>query len=203
MVRKLHIQHFVMVAFVVLAALSATTPRAMAKSRHQKAPQPAVAVVGHLALPGPAVQIFAQEHGRRHYVLIEQASKEGFIIVDVTKPSQPTIVKQVAWPNGASNGHLQPVKTGVFVSTAAENNTATAGNPAETLNLLDLSDPANPRMIQGFTGVTATLSDESRNLMYIANAAGLWIVEYKQEQPVTRGDGCPADGVSTDPVCSN
>ena len=203
MVRKLNIQNLVTAAFVVLAALSAATPRAIAKSRHQNAPQPAVAVVGHLALPGPAVQIFAQKHGSHQYVLIEQASKEGFTIVDVTQPSQPTIVKQVAWPNGASNGHLQPVKTGVFVSTAAENNTATAGNPVQTLDLMDLSDPANPQLIQAFSGVTATLSDESRNLMYITNAAGLWIVEYKQEQSATRGDGCPADGVSTDPVCSN
>lgn len=208
MVRKTTVYHPVGIALVLLTSLiSATAPSAVAKSRHAKSAEPLVAVVGHLALPGPpAVQMFVQEHGRQHYLLIEQASKEGLTIVDVTKPGQATIVKQVAWPNQASNGKLQLVKAGLVLSTASENNSGTAAGstPTQSLSLLDLRDPANPQTIQAFTGVTSMLVDEARSLMYVTNAEGLWILKYKQEEPSSNPDGCPPYGSpSTDPNCSN
>lgn len=205
MARQGSVQQFVGIALVLLTSFSATVPSAVAKPRKSKPAEPIVAVVGHLALTGPpAVQMFVQEHGRQQYLLIEQASKEGFTIVDVTKPSQAVIVKQVAWPNQASNGKLQMVKAGLVLSTASENNPgAAAGSSTESLNLLDLRDPANPKTIQGFTGVTTVLLDENRSLMYITNAEGLWILKYKQEEPASNPYGCPADGISTDPNCSN
>jgi hypothetical protein len=205
MARQASKRQFVGIALVLLTSFLATAPSAFAKSRKSKPAEPIVAVVGHVALTGPpAVQMFVQEHGRQQYLLIEQASKEGFTIIDVTKPSQAVIVKQVAWPNQASNGKLQLVKAGLVLSTASENNSGTAaGSSTESLNLLDLRDPANPKTIQGFTGVTTVLLDESRSLMYITNAEGLWILQYKQEDPASNPYGCPADGISTDPNCSN
>ncbi len=206
MVRKINVHHLVGIAFVLLTSLfSATIPNAVAKSRHAHSPEPLVVVVGHVVLPGPpAVQMSVQERGRRHYLLIEQASKEGFTIVDVTKAGQPTIVKQVAWPNQASNGKLQLLKAGLILSTAAENNSgAAAGNTlTQSLNLLDVRDPANPQTIQGFNGVTSLLVDETRSLMYITNGEGLWILKYQQEQPEDNPFGCPSEGTSTDPNCS-
>jgi hypothetical protein len=207
MARQGSVQRFVGIALVLLTSFFlATMPSAVAKSRKSKPAEPIVAVVGHVALSGPpAVHMFVQEHGRQQYLLIEQASKEGFTIVDVTKPSQAVIVKQVAWPNQASNGKLQPVKAGLVLSSASENNSgAAAGSSStESLNLLDLRDPANPKTIQGFTGVTTVLLDENRSLLYVTNAEGLWILKYKQEEPASNPYGCPADGISTDPNCSN
>ncbi len=49
-----------------------------------------------------------------------------------------------------------------------------------TVNVLDLSDPANPRAILSFSGVTSTLNDEAHNLVYITNSEGLWIVRNNQ-----------------------
>jgi hypothetical protein len=205
MARQASMRQFVGIALVLLTSFLATAPSAFAKSHKSKPAEPLVAVIGHLALTGPpAVQMFVEEHGRQQYLLIEQASKEGFTIVDVTKPSQAVIVKQVAWPNQASNGKLQLVKAGLVLSTASENNSGTAaGNSTQSLNLLDLRDPANPKTIQGFTGVTTVLLDENRSLMYITNGEGLWILKYKQEEPASNPYGCPADGISTDPNCSN
>ncbi len=207
MVRKTNVYHLVGIAFVLLTSLFSTAvPGAVAKSRHAKPAEPLVAVVGHLALPGPpAVQMFVQERGRQHYLVIEQASKEGFTIVDVTKAGQPTIVKQVAWPNQAPNGKLQLLRAGLVLSTATENNSAAAAGNASTqsLNVLDFRDPSNPQTIQGFAGVTGVLVDEARSLMYITNAEGLWILKYQQEQPEANPFGCPSEGTSTDPNCSN
>ena len=49
-----------------------------------------------------------------------------------------------------------------------------------TVNILDFSDPTNPRAILSFSGVTNTLNDEAHNLVYITNSEGLWIVRNNQ-----------------------
>jgi hypothetical protein len=205
MARRTSVQHFLSFTFVVLIVLAMTAPSAVAKPRHSKPAEPLVTVVAHLALPGPpATKTLVQERGGQQYLLIEQASKDGFTIIDVTKPSQAKILKQVAWPNQASSGKLQLIKAGLVLSATAESNEKAAGSlPTESLNLLDLRDPANPQTIQGFTGVTTVLLDESRSLLYITNAEGLWILRYKQEEPPSDPYGCPADRISTDPNCSN
>jgi hypothetical protein len=198
------VQHFLTFTLVVLIALAMTAPSAIAKSRHSKPAEPLVAVVAQVALPGtPATKMLVQQHGNQQYLLIEQASKEGFTVVDVTMPSQAKIVKQVAWPNQASKGKLQLIKAGLLLSATPEKNENGGSLPTESLNLLDLRDPANPQMIQGFKGVTAVLLDENRSLLYITNPEGLWILKYKQEEPPANPFGCPADNISTDPNCSN
>jgi len=204
MVRRTSTQHFLRVTFI-FALIAVTAASAVAKPRHAKAPEPLVAVVAHLTLQGPpATKLLVQERSNQQYLLIEQASKEGFTIVDVTKPSQAKIVKLVAWPNQASYGKLQLIKAGLVLSATAETGKdSAAGNPpTESLTLFDLRDPANPQTIQGFSAVTAVLLDESRSLLYITNPEGLWILKYKQEEP-SNPFGCPADHISTDPNCSN
>jgi hypothetical protein len=204
MARRTSAQYLLSFTLVVLIALAMTAPSAIAKPRHSKPAEPLAAVVAHLALQGPpATKMLVQEHGNQQYLLIEQASKEGFTVVDVTTPSQAKIVKQVAWPNQASNGKLQLVKSGLVLSATPEKNENGVSLPTESLNVLDLRDPANPQTIQGFKGVTSVLLDENRSLLYIANPEGLWIFKYKQEEPPANPFGCPADNISTDPNCSN
>src|SRR5438128_10277869 len=73
-------------ALALLTLFAAMVPSAIAKPRPVKpAEQPAI-VIAHLLLPGaPASQMFVLEHGGKQYLYIEQASKEGLVIVDVTK----------------------------------------------------------------------------------------------------------------------
>ena len=42
--------------------------------------------------------------------------------------------------------------------------------------VLDLSEPKNPKPLQTFDGVTRVLADDGRHLIYIANGEGLWIL---------------------------
>jgi hypothetical protein len=46
----------------------------------------------------------------------------------------------------------------------------TGHSPTQFLRLFDLSDPANPRTLQTFEGVSSLLLDNGRNLIYITKA---------------------------------
>ena len=180
--RKATLQNPASAALALLALFATMASSATATPRPTKQP---VTVIAHLLLPGaPASQMFVQEHGRKQYLYIERASKEGFTIVDVTKPSQPIVIKRVAWPNEASAGKLQMVGAGLALAAAPDGASGTLGGgyPTQSLSVLDLSDPANPRTLQSFSGVTSVLADDARNLIYIANSEGLWILRHKQEQ---------------------
>lgn len=185
-VPKSIVQNPARVALAVLVCFVAISPRASANNGAVKpAVQPA-SVIAHLAMPGASVnQLVLQERDGKQYLYVGQASKQGFAIVDVTKPSQPNVIKREAWPNKASTGKLQIVSGRLALAEAED--TATEESRTETLTVLDLSDPANPRTILTFAGVTSTLADEARNLVYITNSEGLWILKHQPEQPETPG----------------
>jgi len=55
--------------------------------------------------------------------------------------------------------------------------------PTESVRILDLSDPKNPRTLQTFQGVTSILADDTRKLIYITNGEGLWVLRHKHTEP--------------------
>jgi hypothetical protein len=179
-VSKSIVQNHAGVVLALLASFAAISPSASANhSTVKPAVQPA-SVIAHLPLGGsPASQMFLGERGGTQYLYLGQTSKDGVMIVDVTKPSQPSVVKRMAWPNEASSGKLQMIGGGLALTEAPD--TATVPRP-ETLTVLDLSDPTNPRTILSLSGVTSTLTDDARNLIYIINNDGLWIVKRLPEQ---------------------
>jgi hypothetical protein len=184
----------------LLAFFLVISPGASAKHRAAKpAPQPA-SVIAHLALPGAAViQLDLQQHGDKQYLYVERASKEGFAIVDVTKPDQPNVIKSEAWPNHASTGKLQMVNARLALAEAPETATAEAISSTETLKVLDLSDPANPRTVLTFSGVTSTLADDARSLVYLTNSEGLWILKHQSEQEMPPDThACSSEDASND-----
>jgi hypothetical protein len=170
-------------ALVLLAFFAATAPGASAKHQTVKTSEQPATVVAHLALSGaPASQMDLRENGGKQYLYIGSNSKEGLTIVDVTNPDQPNVIRRLAWPNGASTGRLQLVSGGLALAEGPDGNSATA-DPSpltSTVNVLDLSDPANPRAVLSFSGVTSTFADDARNLVYITNGEGLWILRNNQ-----------------------
>jgi hypothetical protein len=159
---------------------------ASAKHRNGKPNSRQASVIAHLPLPGGSVsQLVLQQHGSKQYLYVEQDSNKGFAIVDVTKPDQPSVIRTEAWPNEASAGKLQMVGGRLALSKASDNAAAETISPTETVKVLDLSDPSNPRTILTFSGVTGTLADEGRDLVYITNSEGLWIVKHQPEQAMS------------------
>ncbi|MGA7622688.1 MAG: hypothetical protein WB630_07085 [Candidatus Acidiferrales bacterium] len=186
-------------AAALLAFFVVMSPDASAKHRAAKPALPPASVVAHLKLNGAAVsQLELQQHGNKQYLYVEQASKEGLAIVDVTKPDQPILIKSDAWPNQASTGKLQLVSGQLALAEAS--GTATAETiSTETLKVLDLSDPANPRTILTFSGVTSTLADDARSLVYITNSDGLWILKHQSEQEMSsQTHACSSEDASND-----
>jgi hypothetical protein len=185
---------------VLLACVAAMSPGASAKHRGAKPALQPASIIGHLALPGASVsELVLQQRGSKQYLYVEQASKEGFAIVDVTKPEQPNAISSEAWPNQASAGKLQMVAGRLALAEAPDAATAEIVSSTETLKVLDLSDPANPRTILTSTGVTSTLADDQRNLVYITNSDGLWILKRQPEQGMSSATrGCSSEDASND-----
>jgi hypothetical protein len=170
-------------ALVLLAFFAATAPGADAKQRAAKPSEQPATVVAHLALFGyPASQMALHENGDKRYLYIGANSNEGLTVVDVTNPEKPNLIRRMAWPNQASSGRLQMVSGGLALAEGPDGDSV-AAEPApstRTVKVLDLSDPANPRAILSFSGVTSTIDEEARSLVYLTNGEGLWILRNNQ-----------------------
>ena len=181
------------ITFPLLAFVLAMGSHAVAKDN----PPQEVTVIAHLPLPGTTVsKMFLQPENGRQYLYLQQASEHGFTIVDVTKPNKPALTKSSAFPNTASQGKLQVFRDGFAISETPETHAGTetpaigappvkvqpaadAAHP-QSVRILDLSDPANPRTLKTFEGVTSVVPDNGRNLIYLTNSEGLWILRHKR-----------------------
>ena len=170
-------------ALTLLGLFVAMAPAALAKHRSSTPAQTPVTVIAHVAMPGtPASGMLLKEDGETRYLYLEQASQNGFAIVNVTNPSKPELIKRAEPANNAFGGELRLVSGGLALAEAVEADSAAADPPpsTSTVRILDFSEPANPRAILSFSGVTSTLADEGRSLIYITNSEGLWILRNNQ-----------------------
>src|SRR5271166_5803153 len=81
---------------------------AMAKDKDAKPVGVPATVVAHVTLPSdPGSQMLLQRKGSKQYLYIQQASKQGFMIVDVSKANQPIILKGTVPAAQAPSGDLE------------------------------------------------------------------------------------------------
>jgi hypothetical protein len=195
--RLLNFRSDQLLILLVLAILIA--PNVLAKTKSEPPAQKA-SVIAHLPLPGtPVSQLLLRPQGSKEYLYIQQTGKEGFTIIDVTQPDHPTVVKDVTLAAKSGNEKLEMVGNGLALAetpdSASSGSTlhelspakpaATSGTAAprtESIRVLDLSDPKNPRTIQTFDGVTNVMAEDTRNLIYITNGQGLWILRHNPNQ---------------------
>jgi hypothetical protein len=179
----------------LLLLASLVVPNALAKTKNEPPTQKA-SVIAHLLLPGtPVSQLLLRQQGSKGYLYIQQTGKEGFTIVDVTQPEHPNVVKDVTLADKSGNEKLEMLGNGVVLAETPDSSAAggtlhelspakaqTASGAAEprteSIRVLDLSDPKNPRTLQTFDGVTNVLAEDTRNLIYITNGQGLWILRH-------------------------
>jgi len=130
-----------------------------------------VVVLAHLPLPGsPVRQILVQEENGKRYLLLQQ--NVHFTVVDVTNSKNPQIVERVE-----EKGKLAQIGAGLAISVQTDQSTQ-GSVPTQTVRLVDLSDPKNPRVVKTLNGVTSIYSDDGRQLIYAANNEGLWIIKH-------------------------
>ena len=158
-------------AFVML--MLATLVSAAYAKKPDKTSQPA-SVIAHLPLQGAAPsQMYLQARGDKRYLYIDQGSNQGYTVVDITKPAQPSVVKRV------DSGKVQVAGSDVALAETPEQGKTVAHShaPTESVTVLDTSDPANPKTLQTFQGVTSVLQDNPRGLIFLTNNEGLWILQ--------------------------
>jgi hypothetical protein len=147
-------------------------------------------VIAYLPVSGaPFRQMFLQRTGRKWYLYLQQTAQQGFTIVDVTKPTKPKVVSQEPQEN------LTMVNSGFAITEKTDNSAAAVGasraveggeaargggSVSESVRVLDVSDPAHPRTVQIFRGVTSVLPDDARGLIYVANGEGIFILSHQE-----------------------
>ena len=57
-----------------------------------------------------------QREDGKNYLYVQQASKQGFMIVDVSKPDKPTLLKRTAEASLATSGNLEMVSPDVGIA---------------------------------------------------------------------------------------
>ncbi len=166
-------------------------PIALAGASDQPASKPTdvpATVIAHLPLPqATGSQMLLQKENSKQYLYLQQATKQGFMIVDVSKAERPILLKRTAESNQATTGNLQIVSPDVAIAEAPEKTPATltsSNHPTETVRVLDLSDPRNPKTLETFNKVTSLLPDSRHGLIYLTNNEGLWILRYNRPAPL-------------------
>jgi hypothetical protein len=141
-------------------------------------------VIAHLPLPqATGNQMLLQKENGKQYLYVQQAAKQGFMVVDVSKPDLPNLLKRTAESNQATSGNLAIVSPDVAIAEAPEKTPSTLtsnSHPTETVRVLDLSDPQNPKTLETFNKVTSLLPDGGHGLIYLTNNDGLWILRYNR-----------------------
>ncbi|HZW96400.1 MAG TPA: hypothetical protein VFF64_25880 [Candidatus Eremiobacteraceae bacterium] len=139
-------------------------------------------VIAHLPLPqATGSQMLLQKEKGKVYLYIQQAAKQGFMIVDVSKPELPALLKRTAESNQATSGNLEMVSPEIAIAEAPEKTPTTLtsnSHPTETVRVLDLSDPKNPKTLETFNKVTSLLPDGGHGLIYLTNNDGLYVLRY-------------------------
>jgi hypothetical protein len=189
-------RHFLLLALIpLLAAFALASEDHPAKSTDVPA-----SVIAHLPLPqATGSQMLLQKENGKQYLYVQQASKQGFMIVDVTKPDKPSLLKRTAQSEQATSGSLQMVSPDLAIAQAPEKNQSTlssSNRPTETVRVLDLSDPRNPKTLETFNKVTSLLPDGGHGLIYLANDEGLWILRYEHPallEPAKKKKPCDSE----------
>jgi hypothetical protein len=192
-------QGTVLMAAAVLV-LSALLPAQDDESRKNTTDMPAT-VIAHLPLPqATGSQMFLQKDQGKSYLYVQQASKQGFMIVDVTKPDFPDLLKRSAEVSKAMAGNLEMVTSDLAIASAPEKKPMTltsSAHPAQNVRILDLSNPRDPTTVEEFTGVNSMLPDVAHSLIFLTNDEGLWVLRYQRPRvylpPSSRKKPCNSE----------
>jgi hypothetical protein len=174
-----------------------------ASASEQPTPKPTdvpATVIAHLPLPqATGTQMLLQRENGKHYLYVQQAARQGFMVVDVSNPEKPSLLKRTAESNQSTSGNLEMVSPNVAIAEAPERTPATltsSSRPTETVRVLDLSDPRNPKTLETFSKVTSLLPDGGHGLIYLTNNEGLWILRYNHAaliEPARKKSACDSN----------
>jgi uncharacterized secreted protein with C-terminal beta-propeller domain len=138
--------------------------------------QDEIEIQSHVAVvAGPITRFIATRHYDRTYVYAVRAAGKPVTLLDLTDAKHPRVLLETSLPTPASN--LLAV-----AGTAALTGDASVAT-AQTMTLMDFSDPAQPKVTKQFAGVTA-FESFTGGLTLLANSEGIWVLkEHFAEDP--------------------
>jgi hypothetical protein len=172
---------------LLFAALVVSLSTIYASERHhQKANEDAtrdeIQVIGHIAIEGPTTQLLPTQHFSSFYLYAEHGPGKALTLIDVTKASDPTVVNSLAYPANDSSGNL--IAVAGMAGLAADRQAPSKPASPAVVRIMNFTDPSHPRIAREFQGVTAITTDNHRQLIYVADAEGIWILrEHFAEDP--------------------
>jgi hypothetical protein len=176
--------------WAVIAALAVLSPFALAQAKNgrprkpQPVPQDRIDVVGRVALPaGSITGLVSTRHFSSDYLYTEYAAGTNVVIIDVTNPGQPSVVTDLRYPtNGAPSSIIAAAGTSAVAIGQQPSSVAVA--PPASIKIMSFSDREHPKVLREFPGVTAIGRDDSRGLIFLADASGVWILQkFPAEDP--------------------
>jgi len=175
------------VALLLLLIVSFFIPSAYARNlgkKGKKQQEPKVVgiyLVGHLPLSETTVSyISATADSSRQLLQLTDATQRILTVVDVTMPEQPELVGQAHLPADLANSALQ-TRIGDTALFAATDSSSVDRRDTKSITLVSFSDPSNPKTVQKFENVTAVWMDRDRELIYLTNSDGLWVLQVYSE----------------------
>jgi hypothetical protein len=176
-------------AVMVFAIGIAAAPSVFAKPKAKKAVVSNTGVIAHLQLDGgAATRMFLMEKNGKDYLYVGGGSASGVCILDVTKPAVPRKIEKFAGVGSARAADFQLVGDTLAVTSWSGEATGNSSDvAARSVTIVNTTDPANPKPIQTFSGVTSVVADNARGLIYLSNGEGLWVVRAKQPQKAEAG----------------
>jgi hypothetical protein len=190
-------------AMLALGALSLSA-RADATSGDSYQPTSPAKVVAHLRLSDKgARRMFLRQDGKTQYLYVQRPSQPGFTVIDVTNPERPKVVSRVPLETRTVMG------SGLVIIETPDSRAAGASFPEqgfrgdetvpESVHVLEISNSAPP-VIPTIDGITSVLQDPARNLIYVVNGDGVWILSHQQG---SHGHKCnSSDAISSNPDCN-
>ncbi|HXC42365.1 MAG TPA: hypothetical protein VNY51_02455 [Candidatus Dormibacteraeota bacterium] len=192
-----------MCAVLALSALFLTKrANASAADFYQSSKQ--AKVLARLPLSsGGSARMFLRQEGKTRYLYVQRASQQGVTVIDVTKARRPKVVHRAPLET------LTVMGSGLVVTETLDHSATLSASGArngdgdhrgdvvpESVHVLDVRDPAHSRTV----GSTSVLEDPARNLVYVVNDDGIWILSRQQG---LRGHKCSSsDAISPIPNCN-
>jgi hypothetical protein len=167
--------------WALIWGLAAFSPMGLAKDASSRKPQPVpqdgIDVVGRIALPAGSISgLVPTRHFSSDYVYAEYDNGKKVIIIDVTNPGQPSVVTDLAYPtNGSPNSVIAVAGTSALA--IGKQPSSVAITPSQSVRIMSFADFEHPKVLREFSGVTAIGRDDSRGLIFLADAGGVWILQ--------------------------
>jgi hypothetical protein len=133
--------------------------------------QDQIEIESHVAVAvGPIIRFVATRHYDRTYVYAVREAGKPVTLLDVTDAKHPHMLAETSLPTPSSN-LIAVAGTAALTGDAL---TSTAPS-AQTIRLMDFSNPAQPEVSKQFDGVTA-IESVGGGLTLLANSEGIWVL---------------------------